>query len=65
MIDPELAALAVSVILGSGGASHIGSRSAFNGIYKRLDRHETKIDFVAEKVSNVGERIAKLEGKNE
>lgn len=65
MIDPELLGLAVTVILGTGGAARIGTKSALNGIYKRLDRHEGKLDKITDTMSEHGERIAKVEAKHE
>ena len=36
----------------------VGGRMLMNGIYKRLDKH-------AEKLDDVGERVARIEGKLE
>ena len=65
MIDPELIALAVTVITGTGFTARAGAKSALNGIYKRLDRHEDKLDRHAENISDVAIAVAKLEAKNE
>lgn len=73
MIDPELIALAAAVVAGTPSAAYAASRrgtkDAFNGIYKRFDRHETKLDKVVDSVADIrselGERVAKLEGKHE
>ena len=42
-------------------ASVAGVKVAMNGIYKRLDRHETKLDASTEKLGGFGERIARIE----
>lgn len=69
MLDPELlvalAAVVTATPLSSYIASRQGAKTAFNGIYDRLDRHEAKLDKVTDAVSGHGERIAKLEGKHE
>ena len=65
MIDPELVALAGIVIAGTGGAARVGAKSALNGIYKRLDRHEDKLDKHAENINDVAIAVAKLEARNE
>jgi|APSaa5957512493_1039668.scaffolds.fasta_scaffold32144_3 hypothetical protein len=44
-------------------ASIAGVKVAMNGIYKRLDRHETKLDESTEKLYGFGERIARIEAQ--
>lgn len=65
MIDPELIALAAAVVAGTGGAARVGTKSVLNGIYKRLDRHEDKIDAHGEKINAIAISVAKLEAKHE
>ncbi len=69
MIDPELlvalAAVVTATPLSSYIASRQGAKTAFNGIYDRLDRHETKLDKLTDAVSGIGERVARLEAMDE
>ena len=60
----ELSAWALQAIIGVAvgtGAVRMG----MNGIYKRLDRHDGKLDDIGTAVSKQGERISRLEGLHE
>jgi len=50
-----------SVIFGSGGAAWTAVRVALNGTRESVTRIESKVDKVVDKVSDHGERLARLE----
>jgi hypothetical protein len=54
-----------AVIFGPTGAAYVGARTAFRGIYKRLDRHERKLDELGEGQTRTRERLAAVETKLE
>jgi hypothetical protein len=60
MIDLELWQL-ITVVFGPTGGAAIGAKIAFNGIYKRLDRHEQKLDELQIGQAKHGERLAAIE----
>jgi hypothetical protein len=53
----------VTVILGPAGGAAVGAKMAFNGIYKRLDRHEGKLDELTKGQAKHGERLSSIEAK--
>lgn len=63
MSPPDILQLA-AIIFGPTGGAFVGAKVAFNGIYKRLDRHEEKLDKLTEGQSVNRERLARLEGSS-
>jgi hypothetical protein len=61
-MDLELWQL-ITVVFGPTGGAAIGAKIAFNGIYKRLDRHERKLDELQTGQAKHGERLSSIEAK--
>jgi len=61
-MNAELVQMLV-LIFGPTGGAFVGTKMAFNGIYKRLDRHELKIDELMSGQARNRERLATVETK--